>query len=129
MNNMSKQWKLSIVFHAYYQKLKVSIESFPCMTPCTLHQHRPLTKFRTDLHFIYITTCKGERKEELHSYYKMTDEEFLVPIDDVELSDPDIIGIPLVAWFDHVGKTSVEKKNKKEDVQDVQTDEKDSASK
>jgi hypothetical protein len=28
---------------------------------------------------------------------------FLVPFDDVELSDPDIIGSPLVTWAKHVG--------------------------
>ena len=28
-NDMSKQWKSNVVFHAYYQQLKVSIEAFP----------------------------------------------------------------------------------------------------
>jgi hypothetical protein len=109
------------------------------MTPCTLHQYRPLAKFCTDQHFIYITTCKDESKEELQYYYKLTDEymeqimkewpiEFLVSVDDVELFDPDIIGSPLVTQFEHAGHTSVKKKNKKEEVQDVQTDEEDIAS-
>jgi hypothetical protein len=109
------------------------------MTPCTLHQYRPLAKFHADPHFIYITTRRDERKEELQSYYKITDEdmekimkewpeEFLVPVDDAELSNPDIIGSPLVTRFEHVGQTSAKKKKKKEDIQDVQTDEEDSAS-
>jgi hypothetical protein len=36
-NNMTKQWYSNVVFHAYYQQWKVSIDSFSCMTPCTLH--------------------------------------------------------------------------------------------
>jgi hypothetical protein len=32
-NDMSKKWQSNAVFHDYYQQLKVSIESFPCMTP------------------------------------------------------------------------------------------------
>jgi hypothetical protein len=38
-NDMSKQWQLIIVFHAYYQQLKVSIESVPLVTSQTLHQY------------------------------------------------------------------------------------------
>jgi DNA-directed RNA polymerase specialized sigma subunit len=70
---------------------------------------------------------RDESKEELQSYYNLKDEdmeqimkewlvEFLVSIDDAELSNPDIIGIPLVTQFDHAGETSVEKKKKKEEV-------------
>jgi hypothetical protein len=92
-NDMSKQWFSNAVFHAYYQKLKVSIESFLHMTLCTLHQYRPLAKFYADLHFIYITACRDERKEELQLYNKLTDDdmekitkewpkEFLVPVID-----------------------------------------------
>jgi hypothetical protein len=50
-------------------------------------------------------------------------------VDDAELSDPNIIGSPLVNWVEHIGQTSAKKKNKKEEVQDVQTDEEDSTSK
>jgi hypothetical protein len=64
------------------------------MTPRTLHQYRLIAKFHADPHFIYITACKDERKEELQSYYKMIDEdmeqmtkewleEFLVLVADV----------------------------------------------
>jgi len=63
------------VFHAYYQQLKVSIELFPHMTPCTLHQYRPIAKFRTDPHFIYITVHKDKSKEEIQYFYKMIDKD------------------------------------------------------
>jgi hypothetical protein len=74
-NDVSKQWKSNVMFHAYYQQLKFSIESFPCMTPHTLHQYRPIAKFCTDPHFIYITAHRDESKEELQYYYKLTDED------------------------------------------------------
>jgi hypothetical protein len=32
-------------------------------------------KFNTDYHFIYITTCADEHKEQLQSYYKMTEDD------------------------------------------------------
>jgi hypothetical protein len=68
------------------------------MTPNTLHQYRPLANFHADWHFIYITGRSDEIKEELQSYYKLNKEdmeeitkewlaEFLVPIEDGELSD------------------------------------------
>jgi len=74
-NDMTKQWQSNAMFHAYYQQLKVAIESFPHMTLHTLHQYRPLSKFRTDSHFIYITVRRNEIKEDLQSYYKLTDED------------------------------------------------------
>jgi hypothetical protein len=109
------------------------------MTPNTLHQYRPLAKFHADRHFIYITARRDESKEELQSYYKLTDEdmeeitkewpaEFLVPVEDAELSDPDIIGSPLVTRVEHDGQTSTKKKKKKEEVQNIETDEEDNAS-
>jgi hypothetical protein len=126
-NDMSKQWQWNVVFHTYYQRLKRAIEAFPRMTPNTLHQYRPLEKFRANRHFIYITARRDESKEEMQSYYKLTDEdmeeitkewslEFLVPLEDAELSDPDIIGSSLVTWVEHDGKTSAKKKKKKEEV-------------
>jgi hypothetical protein len=72
---MMKKWQSNVVFHAYYQELKVFIDSFPHMTLCTLHQYRPITKFHTDPHLVYITARKDENKEELQSYYKITDED------------------------------------------------------
>jgi uncharacterized protein YsxB (DUF464 family) len=84
------------------------------MTPCTLHQYKSIAKFHVDPHFIYIIVPKDESKEELQYYYKMIDEdmekimkewpeEFQTPIVDVELSNADIIGSPLVTRFEHVG--------------------------
>jgi hypothetical protein len=63
------------------------------MTPHTLHQYRPVAIFCAYPHFVYITACKNESKEELQSYYKLTyedmeqitkewSEEFLVLVDD-----------------------------------------------
>jgi hypothetical protein len=45
------------------------------MTPNTLHRFRPLIKFSADCHFIYLTTYTDENKEQLQSYYKMTEED------------------------------------------------------
>jgi hypothetical protein len=109
------------------------------MTPNTLHTYRPLEKFHADCHFIYITACRDESKEELQSYYKLTDEdmeeitkewpaEFLVPVRDAELSDPDIIGSPLVTQTEYDGPSSTKKKKKKEEVQDIDSEEKDNTS-
>jgi hypothetical protein len=71
------------------------------MTPNTLYRYRPLAKFCVDRHFIYVTAHGDERKEELQSYYKLTEEDmeeiikewpekFLVPVEDAKLSNPDI---------------------------------------
>jgi hypothetical protein len=45
------------------------------MTLNTLHTYKPLAKFRADSHFIYVIACRDESKEELQSYYKLTDED------------------------------------------------------
>jgi F0F1-type ATP synthase delta subunit len=84
------------------------------MTPNTLHQYRLFVKFHVDQQFIYIIAHKDESKEELQSYYKLTEEEmeeitkewpqkFLVLVEYVELSDPDIIGSPLVTQTEYDG--------------------------
>jgi hypothetical protein len=91
-SDMEKQWKSNAVFHTYYLQLKRAIGSFPHMTPNTLHRFRPLAKFHTDKNFIYITVHGDEHKEEIQSYYKLTNEdmeeitkewpaEFLVPVE------------------------------------------------
>jgi hypothetical protein len=96
------------------------------MTSNTLHQYRPLENFRVDRHFTNITAHRDESKEELQSYYKLTDDDmeeitkewlakFLIPVEDAELSDADIIGSPLVTWVEHVGQSSTKKKKKKEE--------------
>jgi uncharacterized protein YsxB (DUF464 family) len=80
-----------MVFHTYYLQLKRAIESFPQMISNTLHRFRPFLKFRADRHFIYINARGDEQKEELQSYYKLTEEDmeeitkewpakFLIPV-------------------------------------------------
>jgi len=80
----------------------------------TLHHYRLLAKFCVDRHFIYITMRRDEGKEELQSYYKLTDEDmeeitkewptkFLIPVEYAKLSDHDIIGSPLVTRVEHDG--------------------------
>jgi hypothetical protein len=109
------------------------------MTLNTLHTYRPLAKFHVDRHFIYITACKDESKEEPQSYYNLTKEdleeitkewlaEFLVPIEDAELSDPDLIESPMVTGTEYDGPSSAKKKKKKEEVHDIDSQEKDIAS-
>jgi hypothetical protein len=123
-NDMMKQWQSNVVFHAYYQQLKVAIESFPCMTPCTLHQYRPIEKFHALILISSTSPHRDENQEELQSYYKLTDEdmeqitkewpeEFLVPVADAELSDTDTIGSPIVTRVEHVRQSSGTKKKKK----------------
>jgi hypothetical protein len=57
-------------------------------------------KFCADRHFIYITTRADEHKEQLQSYYKLTEEDLeeitkdwsadlLIPAEPTEMSDPD----------------------------------------
>jgi hypothetical protein len=101
-SDMAKHWKSSVVFHTYYLQLKRAIESFPRMMPKNLHRFIPFVNFYADKHFIYITAHKDEQKQELQSYYKLTEEDmeeitkewptkFLIPVDQVELSDLDLI--------------------------------------
>jgi hypothetical protein len=77
------------------------------MTQNTLHRFKPIAKFYVDKNFIYIIVHKDETKEDLQSYYKLTDEdmeeitkewpnEFLIPVKQMDLSNPDIIGSPMV---------------------------------
>jgi hypothetical protein len=72
-NDMNKQWKYNVIFHTYYSQLKVTIQSEPCITPNNLHRFRPLMMFNVDHHFIYIIARADEHKEQLQSYYKMTE--------------------------------------------------------
>jgi hypothetical protein len=65
LSDMEKQWKSNVVFHTYYLQLKRAIETVPRMMPNTVHWFLPLMKFHVDRHFIYITTCTDEHKEEL----------------------------------------------------------------
>jgi hypothetical protein len=60
----------------------------------------PLMKFSVDRHFIYITTCTDENKQQLQSYYKLMEDDLeeitkewsvdlLVPANPVKISDVD----------------------------------------
>jgi hypothetical protein len=64
-SDIGKQWQSNAVFHTYYLQLKMVIRVVPRMTLNTLHRFRPLMKFHTDWHFIYITTRADEHKEEI----------------------------------------------------------------
>jgi hypothetical protein len=95
------------------------------MTPNTLHRFRPIAKFYADRHFIYITTRSDENKEELQSYYKLNNEdmeeitkewptEFLVPVEKMDISNPNIIKIPVVTKEEYDGPGNSKKKKKEE---------------
>jgi hypothetical protein len=62
-NDMNKQWYSNVVFHTYYNQLKLAIQSKPCMTPNTLHRFRPLMKFNADRHFIISQRASDEIQE------------------------------------------------------------------
>jgi hypothetical protein len=64
-NDMNKWWKSNAVFHTYYTQLNLSIQSEQHMTLNTLHKFQPLINFSVDHHFIDITTCTDENKEQL----------------------------------------------------------------
>jgi hypothetical protein len=120
---MNKQWQSNVVFHAYYDQVKNSIQSTPRLTPNTLHRFLPLIKFSVHRHFTYIIVHADEHKQQLQSYYKLTDEDLekitkewsadlLVPADPVEISDMDSTEAIL--------DTPVPRKTKKNDeVQDI----------
>jgi hypothetical protein len=74
-SDMKKDWQSNVVFHSYYNKLKIAIQSTPCITLNTLYRFRPLMKFSTNMNFIYITMCVDEHKHQLQSYYKLTEED------------------------------------------------------
>jgi hypothetical protein len=94
-----------------------------------LDRFRPFAKFHTDRHFKYIIARRDEHKEELQSYYKLTEEdmeeitkewseEILVPVNHTELSDPDLIGSLVVTREEYDAPNSRGKK-KKEDVHEI----------
>jgi hypothetical protein len=95
------------------------------MTSNTLHRFRPHAKFHADRHFIYITARGDEHKEELQSYYNLTEEDmeeitkewptkFLVPVEQTELSDPDVIESPVVTHEEYDGPNNNRRKKKEE---------------
>ena len=74
-SDMNKKWQSNVIFHTYYNLLKISIQFESRMTPNTLHWFQPLIKFSADRHFIYITARANEHKKQLQSYYKLTEED------------------------------------------------------
>jgi hypothetical protein len=91
----------------------------------TLHRFILLLKFCADCHFIYITTCGDENKEELQSYYKFTEEdmeeitkewpiEFILLVGYAEFFDPNLIGSPAVTRTEWDGPSKAKNKKKKE---------------
>jgi hypothetical protein len=74
-SDMGKQWQSNAVFHTYYLQLKRAIEVVPRMTPNTLHRFRPLMKFHAQIDILLISLHADESKEELQSYYKLTEED------------------------------------------------------
>jgi hypothetical protein len=99
-SDMNKQWQSNVIFHTYYNQLKVAIQAMPRITLNTLHRFRPLMKFSVDRHFIYITVRADEHKQQLQSYYKLMEDDLeeitkewsvdlLVPVDPAEMSDVD----------------------------------------
>jgi hypothetical protein len=108
------------------------------MTSNALDMFKPIVKFHADKHFIYITVHRGEHKEELQSYYKLTEEdmeemtkewpeELLVPVNQTKLSDPDLIGSAVVTCEEYDAPNSRRKK-KKEDVQEIHNTSEETAS-
>ena len=117
------------IFHMYYNQLKASIRSEPRITSNTLQIFRPLINFSTDCHFIYLTPHVDEHQEQLHSYYKLTEEDLekivrewlmvlLVSANPAKMSD---IDSPETAQdTPRPSKTKKTKKTKKvEEVQDI----------
>jgi hypothetical protein len=51
--------------------------------------------------------------EDMEHITKEWPKEFHVPVDDVKISNPHIIGIPLVTRFEHAGQSSARRKIKR----------------
>jgi hypothetical protein len=99
-NDMNKQWQSNVVFHSYYNQLKIAIQSTSRITLNTLYRFQPLMKFNIDRHFIFIIAHVDEHKHQLQSYYRLTKEyleeitkewlvDLLVLADPTEISDAD----------------------------------------
>jgi hypothetical protein len=95
------------------------------MMPNNLHRFIPFVKFHADRNFIYIIARGDEKKEELQSYYKLKEEDMeeinkewpaklLIPVDQVELSDPNLIESPVVTREEYDAPSSSRRKKKEE---------------
>jgi hypothetical protein len=80
-------------------------------------------KFNTDCHFIYVTVRAEEHKQQLQSYYKMTEEDLeeitkdwsvdlLIPADPAEMSNID----SLEAVHDTPGPSKIKKTEEVHDL-------------
>jgi hypothetical protein len=58
-------------------------------------------------------------EEDMEEITKEWPAKFLVPVGDAELSDPDLIGSPVVTRTEWDGPSSAKKKKKKEEVQEI----------
>jgi hypothetical protein len=98
--DMNKKRQSNVVFHTYYNQLKRSIHSKPCMTLNALHWFWSLMNFNADHNFIYIIVRTYKHKKQLQSYYKLTEEDLeeitkewlvdlLIPVDPTNISDID----------------------------------------
>jgi hypothetical protein len=119
-------------------QLKRDIEVVPSMPSNTLHKFRPFMKFHADIHFIYMTARGDEHKEVLHSYYKLIEEELeeitkewpvelLIPVDPVELSDPELIRT-LVVTREGYDTPGTNRRKKTSEVQKLKNASKETAS-
>jgi hypothetical protein len=128
---MAKKWQSNVALHTYYLSLKRDIEYFSRMMSNTLHRFRPFVKFRTDRNFIYITACRDKHKEDLQYYYKLTKEdmeeitkewpvELVIPIEQEELSNPNLIVSPMVNHEEYDAPNSRRRK-KKEKAQELKS--------
>jgi hypothetical protein len=93
------------------------------MTLNTLERFIPLMKFHAYRNFIYITMPVDDNKEDLQSYYKITKEgleeitkewptKFLIPVAKEELSNPNLIGSPVVTCEEYNAPNSSRRKKK-----------------
>jgi hypothetical protein len=85
-------------------------------------------KFNADRHFIYITTRADEHKEQIQSYYNLTEEDpeeitkdwsadLLIPADLAEMSDPELDSLETTHKEHDTLGTS--RRHKTEEVQDL----------
>jgi hypothetical protein len=125
---MNKQWQSNAFFHTYFNQLKNAIQSTLRITVTVLHRFRPLMKFSADCHFTYITVRGDEHKQQLQSYYKLTEDDLeditkewsvdlLVVADPADMFDEEIPE----AMQDTPRPSKTKKNDKVEDVPSMST--------
>jgi hypothetical protein len=127
-SDMNKQWQSNAVFHTYFNQLNNAIQSTPRITPNVLHRFIPLMKFSANHHFTYITMCSDEHKQQIQSYYKMTEDDLeeitkewsadlLVAADPTDMFDEE----SPEAMLDTPGPSRTKKNDEVEDVPNMST--------